>query len=102
MGKLQSMDLWQSAATKKACSKCGMTNKKGCCEEKQQVVKLEKKYNIPVAGFSVNKITTHTASYYAVDQLLVKSGKLVNYSSSNSPPDKGDFPLFIRNRVLLI
>lgn len=102
MGKLQSMDVWQSTVKKKVCSKCGMANKRGCCEDKHQVVKLEKKYNIPVTGFSVAKIISYTAHSYSTAQILIKSGKVVHYSSSNSPPGTGNSPLFIRNCVFRI
>ena len=102
MGKLQSVNLWHSQEKKKLCSTCGMTNKKGCCEDKHEVLKLEKKYNIPVTGISATKIHSLPVQYYAIDPALFQRNISLNYSFSNSPPGRGNSPLFIRNCVFRI
>lgn len=102
MGKPQSMDLGHPLSKKEVCHKCGMTNKKGCCEEKQQVVKLEKKYTIPVTGVSATKITSLPTRYCAIEPSGIQLNDIVNYFSSNSPPGRGGIPIFIRNCVFLI
>lgn len=40
MGELVSMSIWQSKNQK--CEKCGMPEKKGCCENKQYKLQLDK------------------------------------------------------------
>ena len=102
MGKLQSMDFGHSLENKKQCPKCGMSNKKGCCEQKYQVVKVEKKYTVPATNVSATKVINLPAQFYAIDRLMVNTTETENYFFSNSPPDKGLVPLFIRHRVFLI
>jgi len=104
MGKLQSMDLWHSKQKEKekVCDNCGMTNKKGCCEDKHQVVKIEKKYNIPVTNISFTKIVSVPSQYFTSMQPVVLQEETPDFSSSNSPPGKGDIPLFICNCIYLI
>lgn len=79
-----------------------MTNKKGCCEDKHEVVKIEKKYNFPVTNVSATKISNLTTQYYAINKVLIPSDKIVNPLSSPSPPGKGGVPLFIRNGVFRV
>lgn len=99
---MQSMNLWHSAEKKKVCDNCGMTNKKGCCEDKHEVVKIEKKYNFPVTNVSATKISNLTTQHYAVNPVLILSDKVVNTSFSHSPPGKGALSLFIHNCVFLV
>jgi hypothetical protein len=102
MGKLQSMDFGRLAGKKKVCSKCGMANKKGCCEDKHQVVKLDKKYTVPVTVFSATKFISLPTKFYSIEPLPIRTNEILDYSSSNSPPGKGNLPLFIRNCVFRI
>jgi len=102
MGKLQSMDLWYAKGKKEVCANCGMISKKGCCEDKHQVVKLEKKYNIPVTGVSATKVISLPAPYYQIYLALIQPGDIAGYSSLNSPPGKEYSPLYIRNCVFRI
>jgi len=102
MGKLQSMDLWHSKEKGKVCDNCGMTNKKGCCEDQHQVVKIEKKYNIPVTNISFSKIISVPSQYFTAMQPVALPDETPDFLSSNSPPGKGDIPLFIRNCIYRI
>lgn len=79
-----------------------MTNKKGCCEDKHQVVKLEKKYNIPVTHVSATKIISLPAQFFTGQQLIIQPNEVITSSFSNSPPGKEKIPLFIRNCIYRI
>ena len=102
MGKVQSMDFGHSLGNKQQCSKCGMSNKKGCCEQKHQIVKVEKKYTVPSTNIAVKKFNNLSAPFYTVDRVTISTIETTDYPFANSPPDKGQVPLFIRHCVLLI
>ena len=102
MGKLTSWGLLHSK-DKDDCSVCGMTKKKGCCEDKHQTLKIDQQYNFTSASISIPKIANLVSSHYMVEpSFTIRSTEIIFSSSSNSPPGKTKIPLFIRNSVYRI
>ncbi len=102
MGELQSWQLWHAKKLNRKCSVCGMTKKKGCCEDRHVVIKVEKKHPLPVTTvLTLKPVAQPPSAYIDVSRpLLLQQGKLC--CSSNSPPVPGTIPLFLRNCTLLI
>ena len=102
MGVLVSWKLNEKNSQNK-CSKCGMTSKKGCCEDKHKFVTGEKDQKMVKAGVNIFKtpvsvITnsycnyTLTYTYKDVRELLFR----------HTPPDKPNVPVYISNCVFRI
>lgn len=102
MGKLVSSGLWHSKVNKETCPVCGMTKKKGCCEDKHKIIKLDKQYDAKQPSVSADKIISpiHN-SYVSFD---VKYAFLISGCSftNTSPPGISHVPLYITNCVYRI
>jgi hypothetical protein len=96
------MDLWHSQKKKETCFKCGMASKRGCCEDRHQVVKFEKKYNIPVTDVSATKVSNLPGWIYEDLSVHEAGGDVTNCTLSSSPPGKKNVSLFIRYQVFRI
>jgi hypothetical protein len=102
MGKLISWKLNQKHPADK-CSKCGMTNKKGCCEDQHKFVKVEKDQNIVEATFNLFKTPVTILDNSLYDYCLSYLPGIVTESSySHAPPDKSNLPIYIYNCVFII
>lgn len=102
MGELIS---WKLNTTEKdgQCSKCNMKCKKGCCEDKYQVVKIDKDQKLAKASFEFSKSTLQIEpTQYQKWQASIIPFTVIDYPKANAPPDKSEVPLFIRNGAFLI
>ena len=85
------------------CSKCGMKCKKGCCEEKSQVVKIDKDQKLAKATFEFSKSNFQVGlTLYQQEQASIISFSIVDFHRANPPPSKGKVSLFVRNSAFLI
>ncbi len=102
MGKLVSWQLSEKHSPNK-CSKCGMTNKKGCCEDKRQFVKGEKDQKNAEAAIIILK-----APVAVIDNPYYSYTLTYNYNSVrelpyiHALPDKPKVPAYISNCVFRI
>lgn len=82
MGKVVSVDLEQ----KHKCGKCGMINKKGCCEDRITILKVQEEHQVVSNHFLVQPdfvIVNNNYNSYNVSLLPVVSGSIIH---NNSPP----------------
>jgi hypothetical protein len=103
MGEMVSWNLWHKADPKKKCSKCGMTDKKGCCEDKHQSVKIEKDQSAPIPKVVFSDLTYQiiSPSYSDLPSLSIPSF-VITHPSDHAPPPTDKVAAFIRNRVFRI
>ncbi|MFL5788778.1 MAG: HYC_CC_PP family protein [Flavisolibacter sp.] len=102
MGKLKSSGLWRSGKHD-ACSTCGMPKKKGCCEDKHKILKLERQYNIqPSATYLTKPILEPPFDCYLSYRSIFASSSIVHRPLTNSPPGLGRVALYIANCVYRI
>jgi hypothetical protein len=102
MGELVSWTL-NTIVKDDKCSKCDMKCEKGCCEEKSQVVKIDKDQKVAIATFEFSKSTFQVEpTIYQNWQASMISFTVVDFPKANAPPDKGKVPLFVRNGAFLI
>lgn len=102
MGELVSWTLNTKEKDDK-CSKCEMKCEKGCCEEKLQIVKIDKDQKLAKASFEFLKFTYQLEPIiYQKWQAPIISITVVAFAKANAPPDKGKVPLFVRNSAFLI
>ncbi|MCU7551839.1 hypothetical protein OCK74_22155 [Chitinophagaceae bacterium LB-8] len=103
MGEMVSWKLWHKVDPKKKCSKCGMTNKKGCCEDKHQSLKIEKDQVAPIPKFEYTDLQIHVAAptYSDSPSAVIPSFAITN-PNAHAPPRTGKVAAFIRNRVFRI
>ena len=85
------------------CSKCNMKCKKGCCEEKSKIVKIDKDQKLAIASFEFCKSSFQIEpTLFQQWQTSIISFSIVDFPKANAPPDKGKVPLFVRNSAFLI
>ena len=102
MGELISWSLNTQKENGK-CSKCDMKCKQGCCEEKSQVVKIDKDQKLAKASFEFSKLIFQVEpTIYQKWQALIISITVFDFPKANAPPDNGKVPLFVRNSAFLI
>jgi hypothetical protein len=103
MGELVSWKLWHKAYPDKQCSKCGMPDKKGCCEDKHQSVKIEKDQSAPIPQVIFSDLAFQILSpYYSDLPFLVIPSFVITHPNAHAPPHTGKVAVFIRNRVFRI
>jgi hypothetical protein len=96
MGELIS---WTVNTKEKDDMKC----EKGCCEEKSQVVKIDKDQKLAKAFFEFSKTNLPVApALYQQWQASIISSTIAGFPKANAPPGKGKIPLFVRNSAFLI
>ena len=104
MGKLVAVDVWQKqAGQKNTCPQCGMTKKKGCCEDDDRLVKNERQPDLLQSPVSVPQmeciaVKNHYKNYNAD---AVSTCCYILYHN-NSPPGLAGAPLYIINCAYLI
>jgi hypothetical protein len=91
MGELKSWKLWHAKEEKKkGCSTCGMEKKNGCCEDKQIVIRVDKKHNLSYP------------SYQVIPPPTLYLGPVTVLCNGVSPPRISLVPLFVKNCVYRI
>ena len=102
MGEFQSLRLWHGKHVEPKCPVCGMTNKKGCCEDRHVVIKVEKKHEAPVVPDFLRKADPQCQHFSVVYQ-LAGTDRVQQLISSHPPPDNSSgIALFIRYCVYRI
>jgi hypothetical protein len=70
-----------------------MKCKKSCCEERSQVVKIDKDQKIAKASFEFCKSSLQVEpTFYQLWQASIISFSVVDFPKANAPPDKGKVP----------
>ena len=103
MGKLKSIGFWHSNSKKDACPTCVMANKKGCCEDNHQIVKIDEQYDVPRSTIAFYKYFLQIPYYNSINfhlEIVPSSG--ITYRSTNSPPGINTISLYIVNCVYRI
>ena len=98
MGKLKNWDLLNKQDAK--CSTCGMdkTGHKGCCNDQQKTLQIEKDQKIAEASFQFLNITSNTAPVAYSDLPFIYGSSLVLANPvALAPPRLGKIPIFILN-----
>jgi hypothetical protein len=98
MGKMQNWSIGYDNS-KEDCPICGMTQKKGCCEDQHHSIQTDKQYSASSVLITISKITVdplhHIDHYISVcntDNFNIHSSK------ANAPPGRiSNIPLFIEN-----
>ena len=86
MGRLIDLDF--DYASKKDCSNCGMPvkDKKGCCNNKQIQVKVDKDQEATYNNISLAKgLVSIVPSYATIDDVILNS-KTITHPSIHAPP----------------
>jgi hypothetical protein len=107
MGKLFSWDL-AGRQDNKDCDHCGMpkgnadkhhkTMKSGCCKDTQTVVKLDKDQKTTESAYKFFNLSFDAVSgNFANLPDSYVSSFIVDYPTTNAPPDPDKVPVFIRN-----
>lgn len=85
------------------CSKCDMKCKKGCCEDKTQVVKIDNDQKIAKVSFDFKKFNTPVGPpIYQKWKASILSFTVIDFLKATAPPCKSKVPLFVRNGAFLI
>lgn len=95
MGKIVA----ETVAEKKACGKCGMEKKGGCCEDKVKVVKTQDSHSFQTTGIAFMPFVAVLGSNYIDVIPAFAFPALVLTTHNNSPPAFSGISLFIRNCV---
>lgn len=95
MGKV----VTETVVEKKACGKCGMEKKGGCCEDKVKLVKTQDNHSFQTAAITFASFTAILQTNYIVftPGFAVLTSAFATHN--NSPPDLSGISLFIRNCV---
>jgi len=103
MGKLISAGLWHSKGTKDACSTCGMAKKKGCCEDRHKILKIDKQYNANSIVIFLPKLSAPILVHNNFESEIAYLYKpIIDFPKSNSPPSTNKVPIYIINCVYRI
>ena len=101
MGKLASVD-YGYADDHKACGKCGMEEKKGCCNSEYKVVKLQDAHQLAKADFNFLPAVPATVCNN-IDFIVFSPILQDKYSTQyHSPPDKKFNAVYLYHGVLRI
>lgn len=99
MGKLMSWDLYTT--TKSKCGSCGMEKNghKGCCNDDQKTLKVDKDQKISEPAFQLYSISSSALPSTRIELLPVYSPALVTSTPVDDfSPETGELPIFILNR----
>lgn len=102
MGKFVSAGLWKFS-DKDDCVSCGMVKKKGCCENRHPLIKIDKQYDVKV---SADQIPSWSIPFVVFFSSNIKSEIFSAFYKtvplSNSPPLPANTSLYIFNCAYLI
>ena len=98
MGKMQNWSIGYDNS-KEDCPVCGMTQKKGCCEDQHHSVQTDKQYSASTVSISISKITIEPLHHAEQFISLIESSNSTTHSYlANAPPGRVfTVPLFIQN-----
>lgn len=103
MGKMVSWAISHTEDEKDECDNCNMAKKKGCCEDKQQTIKIESKHSFQSAAFYLSRILIDLPQQYWINYtLIIYSPAIISYPQTNSPPGINKTPIYISNCVYRI
>ena len=103
MGKAISVSFREWNGESHKCPNCGMHQKKGCCDEKETLIKIEKEYNTVQPSFDVS-----TSVYYITLTSFIGVGASTATHTNSLLRDPSEslrsptLPIFIRNSVFRI
>ncbi|MBY0536488.1 MAG: hypothetical protein K2P88_11605 [Chitinophagaceae bacterium] len=85
MGRLASIDY--GAYENKVCGKCGMKDKKGCCETEHQFLKVDDAHQLVKLQFEFNAFAIEAPKYVALTQQYIpQADQFITYQS-HAPPN---------------
>ena len=98
MGKMQNWSIGYDNS-KEDCSICGMTQKKGCCEDQHHSIQTDKQYSASTVSISISKIAVEPLHHTEQYSFLNNTYSFINHSSlANAPPGRmSNIPIFIQN-----
>jgi len=99
MGKLMSWDL--SAKSDGKCGTCGMqkAGHKGCCNDEQKTLKVDKDQQVSESGFQFLSVSTVAITVTHTElPFIYRSNLAADYPTTHAPPDVGNVSLFVLNR----
>ena len=98
MGKMQNWSIGYDNS-KEDCPICGMTQKKGCCEDQHHSIQTDKQYSASTVSVSISRIIVEPLHHSEQSTLLNNSSSLITHSYLvNTPPGKmHNIPIFIQN-----
>ncbi len=100
MGELASVELGKAAD--KACSKCGMEAKDGCCEDESRIVKVEDSHQASVLSWPVVSPAIVTVSFLNVAASNVFGSARLLLPPADGPPVCQEVAVYLRNCVFRI
>jgi len=102
MGKPAGVDYF-AVQEKKACGKCGMTEKKGgCCTDEHKFYKLDNSHNNVYNDISFTTGDVHLVPVAPAYEWQHSNPLLIRNAGDTDPPDIPGPPGFIRNCVFRI
>ena len=98
MGKMQNWSIGYDNS-KEDCPVCGMTQKKGCCEDQHHSIQTDKQYSPSTVSISISKISIeplyHSEQFTLLNYTAINS---THSSLANAPPGRmKNIPIFIQN-----
>ena len=103
MGKIISVNLGDVDDKSHKCTNCGMEERKGCCDEKQTIIKIEKEHNAVQSSFYFSTYVSYVALPAFIE---VNTSDVTNINSSlldaSGFSRSQTLPIFIRNSVFRI
>jgi hypothetical protein len=100
MGERAGADLYGAAAKK--CGRCGMEEKKGCCNDEHKFYKLSDAHKNVLNDVSFDKNIPIINNVFFVYTTLLPTVELNQRYSDYSPPFPSGPPLYISNNVFRI
>ncbi len=97
MGKLIGWDF--DRASKNDCRNCGMPtkDKKGCCENKQLQVKVDKEQQVAYNNISLSNDHVAIVPAYTIAQDILQNATIIAHPSIHGPPLINHSPVYLRN-----
>ena len=97
MGKKSSVEFY--GGENKVCGKCGMTEKKGCCNDKHQFYKLQDAHKIVSAEDKINFTPLLICSFFPLYNWPLTSLNVDKVYLNHSPPDNTSPSICIMNCI---
>ena len=98
MGKMQNWSIGYDTS-KDDCPVCGMTQKKGCCEDKHHSIQTDKQYSSSTVSIGISRIIVEPLHHSEQPTLLNNFSNFISHSYlANAPPGRmQNIPIFIQN-----
>ncbi|MEP6676448.1 MAG: hypothetical protein ABJA78_14905 [Ferruginibacter sp.] len=101
MGKISGVDFFATAAENK-CGKCGMKEKKGCCQDEFKIYKLQDTHKNVTNNIEFNAAAVLALPSYGNQDVTFSLQKISLALQNHSPPDLSGPSLRVRNCVFRI